>query len=129
MGALAVALAEELALEETLELVPRLRRDLGRPPLALLINRSVAGLVDPSGGPVLPDAVLSPPVREGLEIVRAELQGRLGLEARLREALAGAASYGLFSLREQGALRGHQAPREVVSNLSAELEAQWSGAA
>ena len=40
-GALVVTLAEELSVEETMELVPRVSSRLARPPLALFVNRSV----------------------------------------------------------------------------------------
>src|SRR5512140_255478 len=55
VGAIVVSLPEPLVVDETLELVPRVTDRLGRPPLALVVNRSAAGLVD--GDPWLPALV------------------------------------------------------------------------
>jgi len=41
VGTVVVSLAEELPFEETQELVPKLTQTLGRPPLALVVNRSL----------------------------------------------------------------------------------------
>ena len=121
VGAVVVSLAEELSLEETLELVPRMTRDLGRPPLAAFVNRSVAGLVRPGGGPVLAGRALSPATRAGLDTVHAELQARVRLEAELRRQLAGLTSLGVFSLTEQLAVRGDTRPRDVIQALAGEV--------
>ena len=50
-GAVAVSLPEELAVEETLELVPRATKSLGRPLLAVVVNRSTARLVTDDATP------------------------------------------------------------------------------
>lgn len=127
VGATVVSLAEELSVEETLELMPRLTRDLGRPPLAAFVNRSVAGRVSATGAPVLADRALSPAARAGLDTVHAELRSRVRLEATLRAQLEGLTQLGVFSLAEQLVISGDLPPAEIVRGLSRELTAQLLG--
>lgn len=130
-SALVVSLPEELAMDETLELVPRATRALGRPPVAAFVNRSVAGL---GIGPARPawltplEARLSPAAREGLATVHAELSSRAQCESRLRAALEGKTRLGTFSLPEQLVERGSSTPREVAASLAPVLRAQLEGA-
>jgi hypothetical protein len=124
-GALVVALPEELAVEETLELVPRATRAMGRRPLAALVNRSVAGLVSTEARPAWLDALgarLSPEAREGLGLLHAELRGRARLTAKLRDALAGATDHGVILLPDRLVAAGDTSPGDVVRALSASLE-------
>lgn len=77
-AALVVTLPEELAAEETLELVPALRRETGRGPLAVVVNRSASRFVSPR------------PARwedAALDTVHEELSARVRREAQLREQL------------------------------------------
>ncbi len=123
-GAVVVSLAEELAVEETLELVPRATRDFGRRPLAAFVNRSVEGLVRDVARPPWLEALaprLSPAAAEGLEVLHAELRGRVRREAQLRAALEGQTDRGVFSLTEKLALAGPCAPLDVVTALSRRL--------
>jgi hypothetical protein len=118
-GAVVVSLPEELAVEETVELVPRVTRDLGRPPLAAFVNRSVAGLIgrEPRE-PLLQGLALSPEARAGLATVEAELRTRARFEDELRVRLAGSVERGPFSLPEQLAVHGAGTPRETAEALS-----------
>lgn len=129
-GAVVVTLPEELALDETLELVPRVTTNLGRPPLAALINRSVArlgieGATPPWLAPL--EARLSPAAREGLATVHAELGDRARCEGRLRTALGGMTQLGTFSLDEQLVVTGASAPREVAYALASALRVHLGG--
>lgn len=130
-GAVVVTLAEELSAEETMELVPRVSRRLGRRPLAAFVNRSVGAAIGAGqGGRALERiaAGLSPESRAGLATVHAELRGRARVEAALRGALAGTTERGVFSLGEQLARGGRHEPRDVVLGLQAEIAAHLDGA-
>ncbi len=129
VGAWIVALPEDLAVEETLELTPRVREDLGRPPLAVFVNRSTAGMVSESAAPPgwLGPLRASREARETLVAIRAELGKRVGREGRLRQALAGATEWGVFSLEEQLAREEDATPAAVVAALSRALEARIQG--
>jgi hypothetical protein len=124
-GAIAVSLPEELAVEETLELVPRATKSLGRPLLAVVVNRSTARLVRDDAAPpwllALRDRV--PPACVGaLQGLQEDLRGRLGFEAQLRRELQGATQRGIFALDEQLALGVDAAPRAVVAALASSLQ-------
>jgi len=128
-GALAVSLPEELAVEETLELVPKATKSLGRPLLAVVLNRSAGQLRDEAnpawlgalGGGVPED------VAGALHAVHDDLRGRLHFEAELRRALEGTTERGFVSLEEQLGLGGDSSPRGVVSALASALEARLGG--
>ncbi len=123
-GALVVTLAEELAIDETLELVPRVRERMGRPPVAALVNRSAARWCIPERPPGLEGldgAPLTRAVRLGLAVLRDELLGRAVREREVRERLAGETRDGTFSLDEQLAALGPVGPRAVVEALSLDL--------
>jgi len=123
-GALAVSLPEELAVEETLELVPRATKSLGRPLLAAVINRSVARLIKDTTRPLWIEALrghMSPALVSGLEGVQADLAGRLGFERQLRQALQGTSQRGVFSFDEQLAVGVQGSPRAIVDALASYL--------
>ena len=125
-GAIVVALASELAARETVELVPRVTRDLGRPPLAAFVNRSVVGMVRAGARPAWLDplvARVSPAAREALETLHEELRRRASFEDELRGALAGATARGVFALAEQLAITGDTPPRAIVRALAPALGA------
>ena len=63
-GTLVSTLAEELPVEETLEFIPKLAADLGRPPLLAIVNRSIA----PFFAPVPSSGVPASGVEQSLEI-------------------------------------------------------------
>jgi hypothetical protein len=126
-GAIAVSLPEELAVEETLELVPRATRSLGRPLLAVLVNRSAANLVRDEEAPAWLEALRGrapPTVVAALEGVQAELLGRLRFERQLRRELDGATERGVFALEEQLALETEGSSRGVVTALASSIEAE-----
>ncbi len=92
-AALVVATAEELVVEETLELLPRLGAALGRPPRAAVINRSVARLgALPSRAecawlaPLV--AAVPPEARDGIARLYAALARRRAREDALADRLA-----------------------------------------
>jgi anion-transporting ArsA/GET3 family ATPase len=142
-GAIVVALPEELAVEETLELVPKATRDLGRAPLAVLINRSVAslGAIGPRDAPDAPGALaslassnaalaalaarLSPAARDALETLLVELRGRARREQELTVALAGRTAYGTLALDDALLLDGDTSPRAIVERLAPALGAAF----
>jgi len=124
-GAMVVSLPEELSVEETLELVPRVSQRTGRRPLALLVNRSAGGADTDRWAPRLEAlrARLSPVARCGLDTVCAEFETRRRFEAALCSQLAGATVHGLVTLKEQLAVPGGHTPLDIVQNLAAELGA------
>ncbi len=131
VGALVVTLPEEVIITETLELVPRLTRALGRPPLAAIVNRAVEGLVAVDERPQWLETLaarLSPDAYRGLEALYAELHARARLGGELTQVLAGATLYGTFHLEEQLAVTGDGSPRDVVRALTKALAA-YAGAA
>jgi anion-transporting ArsA/GET3 family ATPase len=130
-GVLVVTLPEELVIEETLELVPRVQRNLGRRPLAVIVNRSIAGLVDSAVRPIWLEVLaarLSSPARDGLETIYAELANRVRRERELRHALEGATALGTYALEDQLATADDVSPRAVIQALSAALLKQLGDA-
>jgi Anion-transporting ATPase len=127
-GALVVTLAEELAVEETLELIPRIRHDLGRPPIGLLVNRSVDRFL--SGDPRpdwLEDLVRrSPPDGPALRMSFAELLGRKERERTLCAELQGATQLGTVALDERLLEDESATPLAVVRGMTGELD-RWLG--
>jgi len=119
-GAVVVTLPEELAVEETLALVPRVTRDLGRPPLAVLVNRSVERLGAEDPGPDLEAlaARLSAPARDALATLLFDLRARARRERALRAALTGK----VIAL-EDLVVGGEISPRDVVRTLAARFGA------
>ncbi|MEW5740620.1 MAG: ArsA-related P-loop ATPase [Myxococcota bacterium] len=117
-GAVAVALPEALVAEETGELVPRVTKDLGRPPLALFLNRSVRGLLTPALHPAWEAALpLTPASRDSLAVMHGELVARVRHEELLRAGLSTSTRDGVLSLPEQLATLGPVSPLEVVRAL------------
>ena len=128
-GAVVVSLPEALVEEETSELVPRVTRDLARPPLAVFVNRSVHGLVSAAAHPSWLDALtpsLSPPACDSLRVVQHELSSRVRFEESARTALEGTTRDGVVSLPEQLAVRGPRAPLDVARALVPHVHA-WLG--
>ena len=125
-GAVVVTLAEELALEETRELLPRLRRDLGRPEAALIVNRSVSRFFagDPSPrwlaglGDTLSDDRPPDIGRTGCPLRAVRMMYGELLRRRQREAeLAGA-----LPLDEALLALAEPAPLSIVRHLAAQLD-------
>ncbi|MGE5185208.1 MAG: ArsA-related P-loop ATPase [Acidobacteriota bacterium] len=81
-GAIVVSLAEPLVVDETLELVPRVRERLGRAPLALVVNRSAAGIAEADDG-WLAGVPLSERSRGALADIDRELRARVAIETDL----------------------------------------------
>jgi anion-transporting ArsA/GET3 family ATPase len=130
-GAIVVSLPEELAVEETLELVPRATKSLGRPLFAIVVNRSAARLVREEASHAWLEALRArtpPTIVTALEGVQAELSGRLRFERQLRAALQGATQHGVFALDEQLALGVDDSPRALVAALAFSLNADVEGA-
>lgn len=127
IGTVVVSLAEELAVEETLELVPRVTRSMGRQPLAAVVNRSVAGVVDVDNNPWAPDlfARLTPPARQGLHTLVQSLQARVQLEQHLSTALQGTTVHGMLQLPEQLGRLADPQPANVVAALVPVVRAAW----
>lgn len=131
-GAIVVSLPEELAVEETLEVVPRATRSLGRPPLAVVVNRSATRFVEDEMNPRWLQALRDrapPAIIASLEGIQADLVGRLRFERDLRRALQGATQRGIFSLDEQLAVGADGSERGVVTALASSLETVLVGTA
>lgn len=126
-GAVVVALPEELAVEETLELVPRVSERMRRPPLAVLVNRSVGVEPPPAHAPAAFEGLrsrLSPASLVGLDTICAEFRARRRYESLLRERLAGATARGVLALREELAAPGRHEPLDIVQSVALQLRAQ-----
>lgn len=108
-GALLVAEPEELAVEETRELLPRATRDLGRPPLGLIVNRSqkTLGPIDPAVG-----GRLSANARASFEVLRARVESRRAHEAALRALPIPTLSIDDFTLDHE------RSAREIVAEAA-----------
>jgi anion-transporting ArsA/GET3 family ATPase len=125
-GAVVVSLPEELAVEETLEVVPRATRSLGRPLVAAFVNRSVTRFAKDEVNPAWLVALhehVQPAVWKSLAGIHADFAGRIAFERRFRDALRGATQRGTFSLDEQLALGSDGSPRGIVTALAASLGA------
>jgi len=97
-GHIVVTLPEELPVDETLELIPKLKRETGRNPLLLVVNRSLSASFADSGleGRLSdlrePDwfsrwkaELGSDDARIGAEALLADLRRRVAMEGRLRD--------------------------------------------
>jgi anion-transporting ArsA/GET3 family ATPase len=117
-GAVVVSLPEPLVVDETLELVPRVTTRLGRPPLALIINRSVEAVVGHDEHPGWLDALSAPLTarsRSALAALDDELRARVVIERELRRHVAcGAVSLAEFPGRP---------PLDVIHAAARVLEA------
>lgn len=97
VGTAVVTLPEELPVEETLEMLPVLERDLGRLPLFILVNKSLAPLLQNG---MHTDSTLSPHLRRRIdslqnaesritiEALQGDLAHRLEYERRLRQSVS-----------------------------------------
>ena len=92
--------------------------DPGGPPLAVIVNRSVADLGAQDPGPDLEAlaARLSPPARDALATILVDLRARARREQELRAKLGGP----ILAL-EDLLVGGPITPREVVRALAAHL--------
>ncbi len=97
VGTAIVTLPEELPVEETLEMIPVLEKDLGRPPLFILLNRSLSplladGLASSSElSPTLSQrihALAGSESRITIDALHGDLARRLEYERRLRTAVS-----------------------------------------
>ena len=113
-AALLVTTPEELAVEETLELFPRLAAELGRPPLALVINRSVRLL---GALPLDPKQCEWFAPFQGFEPLYAALARRGARERGLADRMANATPLGCVAV-DDGLLRGDI----CVADAARELE-------
>ena len=91
LGAVVVTLPEPLVVDETFELIPRVTARLGRPPLGLIVNRSVADLVP--GELHALTARLSRRARDAAELLARELRDRAAVEHAVRDRARGAVSF------------------------------------
>lgn len=86
VGAVVVAVPEPLVVDETLELVPRIGERLGRPPLAVVVNRSAAAIAGATDDPPWLAALaaqVSPPSRHALAAMHRELRASVAVERSL----------------------------------------------
>jgi anion-transporting ATPase len=127
-GAIVVTLAEELAVAETMELLPRVRRDLGRPPVALLVNRAVDRFFSGERHPAwLEELVASSGQGTALRTLHAELMERKEREAVLRRAGGAMALLGALPLEDRLLAESVASPLDVVRLMARELDAILPG--
>jgi len=94
VGSMLVTLPEELPVEETLEFLPRLARDLGRPADALFVNRSLAPYMESNPAALDEQHVLniwqrqlnSEKALKALSLLHRDLRKRSHFEAFLRSS-------------------------------------------
>jgi anion-transporting ArsA/GET3 family ATPase len=123
---------EELAIEETLQLVPRIARDLQRTPLAIAVNRSVTHFGPANAtGPWLEGMLRQLPIESQTtaETMRRSLQQRVIRESALRSDLQDATQFGMVSLDDQLTLQGEALPRAVIEAVSTDIEKWWENLA
>jgi hypothetical protein len=130
-AAIVVTTPDELAVEETCEFWPRIARDLGRAPLAAIVNRSVQSLgplpADPRGCPWL--AAIAPTnaeARAGIDRVYAHLARRADRERILADTIARDAPLGVIAIDDALLVEDAPTPRRVVHRASAALAPLWS---
>jgi hypothetical protein len=119
-GVVVVAAPEPLVVDETLELLPRLRARLGRDPLLLLVNRSAGAIAGEGDSPAWLEALatrLSPISAGALVELHRELRARVTTEAGLRALAAGRTARGVVSLPDLPGLGGGA----IVARLAAVL--------
>ena len=93
VGLIVTTLPEELPVEETSEFLPRIQKDLGRPPLFMLVNRSVSSSLsgdfsDISGEGwygVFRSQLANPSSQLACDVLLKDLLKRNRFEKRLRE--------------------------------------------
>jgi hypothetical protein len=131
-AAIVVTTPDELAVEETCEFWPQIARELGRPPLAAIVNRSVQSLgplpADPRtcGWFGALDAPRDPVARCGLDRVYAHLARRSGRERTLAETLARTAPLGAIAIDDAALVEDAPTPRGVVDLARGALRPLWS---
>jgi hypothetical protein len=122
-AAIVVTTGEELAVEETLEFWPRIARDLGRPPIAVVLDASVARLgdlpTDPAACPWF--AALAGP--RTLAIAYTQLARRAQRERVLADRLA---PIRMHAIDDLALVADDPTPRDVVAHATAALEPLWS---
>jgi hypothetical protein len=131
-GVVVVSLPEELAAEETRALVPRVTQSLGRPPLAVIVNRSASGLVSGAGSPAWLTALegrLPPPVFAGIVRSQEQLFRRIDFERALARDVAPAAERGVVAWDEQLAQGVERSPKAIALALASGAERTLAGRA
>lgn len=124
-GTVVVTLPEELPTEEVLEFVPKLSAEMKRPPLAVLVNRSVSR----EFRDVKEDELMSKLSQSGLkqnfvdaiDLVAGELFKKLEFERLLNDKLTPQTSLGCFALSEELLTDPFISDAAVTSNLAAQL--------
>ncbi|MCB1172284.1 MAG: hypothetical protein KDK39_01905 [Leptospiraceae bacterium] len=106
-GALIVTLPEEMPVDESLELIPKLEADLHAPPIGIFLNRSLVGSANGADKPPLneiasafamhesaheseivsavTDRLSQPASRSGVQALYSDLRRRVQMEVRLRK--------------------------------------------
>lgn len=120
-AALMVTTAEELAVDETLELWPRVRRELGRAPVACVLNRAIApALAELPARPEpwyveLERSLTTRPARDGLRALYATLARRRQRERELTARLGDTP----LVVVEDGLFAGARPPRALLDDAAA----------
>jgi hypothetical protein len=129
-GVLIVTTPEELAVEEAVEFWPRITRELGRPPLAAIVNKSVRRL---GSLPAEPSAcswfqaldVPSEEGRAGLERVYAHFVRRATRERSLVERLSSDRPVAVFPVDDALLLDEAPSAHQIIRRAMAALAPVW----
>jgi anion-transporting ArsA/GET3 family ATPase len=128
VGVVMVTLPEELPVEEALESIPRLERELGRPPLRILVNKSISRHTEHDADALEREAwyvafrasLASDAAREGVDLLLRDLLKRNAFEDKLRVA-AGAHGIPVVTLSDVGLTHPEIPERDVPAFLAGEL--------
>lgn len=120
-GAIVVSSPEQLAVIETLELVPRVTAAMKRRPIAAIINRSP--LVGAGDRAWIARAAAGLPrrSRDAMLSIDADLSARMRASDQLRRALEGATERGTIVIGDQVLERGDVTPLDVARAASSAI--------
>lgn len=120
VGTVVVTIPEELPVEETLEFLPRIEKELNRPPLFVVLNRAFAeNLDDAQVEPVL-ERVTTAEARQALWMLAQDLRKREGFAELLVKALEHRGTP-LLRLLDVHVLKRELTPLDVRAQVSREL--------
>jgi anion-transporting ArsA/GET3 family ATPase len=88
VGTVVVTIPEELPVEETLEFLPRIEKELNRPPLFVVLNRAFAEDLDEKQIGVLLERVCTAEAKQALKMLAQDLRKREAFAGLLVNALA-----------------------------------------
>lgn len=120
VGTVVVTIPEELPVEETLEFLPRIEKELNRPPLFVVLNRAFAESLDDGQVEAVLERVTSMEARQALWMLAQDLRKREGFAELLLNALERHRTP-LLRLLDVHVLKRELTPVDVRTQVSKEL--------